>query len=71
MPVKFHVRAEAVGRGGRGRDPVQFVCQRNRRRSVNEQRGHGEPGVGVGLIDVCQQHPRSAWLYHPITSDSP
>ena len=70
MPVKFYVRAEAVGPGGRSRDPVKFVGQRNRRRPVDEQRRHGEPGVGVGLVNVCQQHPRTARPCQTILSDS-
>jgi hypothetical protein len=66
VPVKLYIRVEAVGRGGRSRDPVKFLCQRNRRRSVNEQRRHGEPVVGVGLVNVCQQHLRIVWPYQTI-----
>ena len=62
MPVKFYVFAEAVGPSGRSRDPSKFSYQRNRRPSINKQRRHGEPGVCVGLVNVCQQHPRMARL---------
>ena len=64
--MKFHVPVEGIGPGSRSRDPVQFLRQPNRCRPINEQRRRGEPGVGVGLVYVCQQHPRTARHCQPI-----
>src|SRR5262245_23904785 len=58
MPVKLHLGAQAVGRSSGLRDPVEFLLQRDRWWSANEQRRHGEPVVGAGLVHICQQHPR-------------